>query len=329
MANDSPDDAAANPHLLRQVLAGEFRAVARLITLVENGDSEAIPYLRSIFPHTGNCFTIGITGAPGSGKSTLVDVLAGLFRADGKRVGIIAVDPTSPFSGGAILGDRIRMQSRCADSGTFIRSMATRGHLGGLARTTSDVLLVLDAAGFDVVLIETVGVGQDEVEIAQTADATLVLLVPGMGDDIQTMKAGIMEIGDVFVVNKADHPGVERVEAELNALLAMKSRPDGWTPAVVRTVASSGEGVGDCARAIGLYRQVIEKSYYQRDRAFQIQRDRLLELIRSRLMKDLLEAPGVMARIDELSRLVAERKLDPYTATDILVRPHAAGRAAL
>ena len=201
--------------------------------------------------HTGRCFSIGITGAPGAGKSTLVDKLAESYRALEKKVGIIAVDPTSPFTGGAILGDRIRMQSRSTDPGTFIRSMATRGHIGGLTRTAADVVTVLDAAGFDIVLLETVGVGQGEVEVAKTADATVVLIVPGMGDDIQAMKAGIMEIADIFVINKSDRPGADRTEAELRALLSMNStRADGWTPAIIRTIASSGEGLGECLQAI-------------------------------------------------------------------------------
>src|SRR5512136_1065211 len=202
--------------LVRGALEGDFRSVARLITLVENGGPESSAFLRALFPHTGRCFTVGVTGSPGSGKSTLVDRLASHYRGLGLKVGIIAVDPTSPFSGGAILGDRIRMQSRSLDAGTFIRSMATRGHLGGLSRATADALIVLDSAGFDIVLLETVGVGQDEVEVARAAQATLVLVVPGMGDDIQAMKAGIMEIGDVFVINKSDHAGADRVEAEIH-----------------------------------------------------------------------------------------------------------------
>jgi LAO/AO transport system kinase len=310
--------AAADPDLLQRTVAGEFRAVARLITLVENDPAAAVAYLRELFPHTGRCFTIGVTGSPGAGKSTLVDALAGCFRSEGRKVGIIAVDPTSPFSGGAILGDRIRMQSRSIDFGTFIRSMATRGHLGGLARATADVLLVLDAAGFDIVIIETVGVGQDEVEIVRTAHATLVLLVPGMGDDIQAMKAGIMEIGDVFVINKADHAGVARIETELNALLAMSNRRDKWTPRVVRTVATEGRGVHECMQAIRAYREYLESSSYQAVRTLQIQRERLLELMRSRFMRELAGSPGFDAKLEDMARLVAERKLDPFSAVELL-----------
>jgi len=307
-----------NQELLRGVVGGEFRAVARLITLVENDPAAAIAYLRELFPHTGRCFAIGVTGAPGAGKSTLVDALASSFRSQGGKVGIVAVDPTSPFSGGAILGDRIRMQSRTTDSGTFIRSMATRGHLGGLSRATADVIQVLDAAGFDVAIIETVGVGQDEVEIVRTAHATIVLLVPGMGDDIQTMKAGIMEIGDVFVINKSDRPGAERIEAELDALLSMSNRPDNWTPLVVRTVASEGLGVPECMNAIRAYRGFLESSCFQANRVLQIQKERLLELVKSRVMGDLASAPEFGTRLEDLARLVAERKLDPFSAADLL-----------
>ncbi|HYK91071.1 MAG TPA: methylmalonyl Co-A mutase-associated GTPase MeaB [Acidobacteriota bacterium] len=309
----------AEPEIIRDVLGGDFRAVARLISLVENDLLMAVPYLRELFPHTGRCFSVGVTGAPGSGKSTLVDCLAERFGSDSRKVGIIAVDPTSPFSGGAILGDRIRMQSRSLDPGTFIRSMATRGHLGGLSRATNDVLMIMDAAGFDTVLIETVGVGQDEVEIARTADATLVLLVPGMGDDIQAMKAGIMEIGDIFVINKADHAGVGRVEIELNALLAISTRPDGWKPAVVRTVASKGQGIDACIEEITKYRTFLQASPYQRKRSIQIQKDRLLEVIQARILESLLRQSDKKERLEDLARAVAERRIDPFTAADKLL----------
>lgn len=308
-----------NADLFERVLAGEFKAVARLITLVENTLPESADYLRELFPHSGRCFTIGITGAPGAGKSTLVDALAAHYRSMDKRVGIIAVDPTSPFTGGAILGDRIRMQSRSLDSGTFIRSMATRGQLGGLARTTGDVLTILDAAGFDVVLIETVGVGQDEVEIVRTAHATIVLLVPGMGDDIQAMKAGIMEIGDIFVINKADHSGVERMEAELRALLSMCTRADGWTPAVVRTIASEGQGIEECARAVENFRRHLSGSEFEKNRSVQIQRDRLLELVKTQVLQRIIDTPEAQARIGDMAARIAARQLDPFTAAEQLL----------
>ena len=305
--------------IVERVLAGDFRAIARLISLVENGEPEAVPCMRQLFPHTGKCLSIGITGAPGAGKSTLADRLAGYYRNLNRKVGIIAVDPTSPFTGGAILGDRIRMQSRSLDHGTFIRSMATRGNLGGLSRATADVLLIMDAAGFDIVLVETVGVGQDEVEIARTAQLTLVLLVPGMGDDVQAMKAGIMEIGDIFVINKADHAGVERIEAELNALIAISPRPDGWKPEVVRTVAPDGIGVDKCAQAVEAWMEAQKSSPYQREKALQLQKGRLLDLVRSEIQRSMLRDPLMADRLAEFAMQIAERRLDPYSAAERLL----------
>lgn len=319
MSYSRPVDAPLDARIVQEVLAGDFRAVARLITAVENGSQDSISYLRQLFPHTGRCFTIGVTGSPGSGKSTLVDCLATHYRQAGHRLGIIAVDPSSPYSGGAILGDRIRMQSRSVDTGTFIRSMATRGHMGGLSRFTADALLILDAAGFDTVLIETVGVGQDEVEIVNTAHATLVLLVPGMGDDIQTLKAGLMEIGDIFVINKADHPGADRVEAELKALLSISGRPDGWEPWVVKTVASESRGIAECAEAISAYRRFLANSQFHRDRSVRIQQERLLDLVRSRMIQELFRDRRTPERLEELAVHVLERKIDPYTAAEELL----------
>jgi LAO/AO transport system kinase len=249
--------------------------------------------------------------------------LAESCRVAGKKVGIVAVDPTSPFTGGAILGDRIRMQSRSLDQGTFIRSMATRGHIGGLARTTADVLTVLDAAGFDIVLLETVGVGQGEVEVARTVDATIVLLVPGMGDDIQVMKAGIMEIADLFVINKADRPGADRTEAELRTLLSMNSRADGWTPSITRTIASEGQGVEECMQAIEDYKSFLSASELRRSERVRIQKDRLLELACMRAREELLNDTRTGARIQELAMLIADRKLDPFTAAEEVLSLHA------
>src|SRR6202008_1734351 len=215
--------------------AGDPRAVARAISKVEDGAHDSAALMKEIFPQTGRALIIGITGSPGAGKSSLVDKLAAFYRANGERVGIIAVDPSSPFSGGAILGDRIRMQTLSLDKNVFIRSMATRGNLGGLASGTVDAVAILDAAGYDKIIVETVGVGQDEIEIAKTADVCVVVLVPGMGDDVQTMKAGIMEIGDVLVINKADRDGVLRTEKELEALLSLSGRMDEWQPLIVKT----------------------------------------------------------------------------------------------
>jgi GTPase len=286
-----------------QILSGDRRALARAATLIENRRPEAETLLQELFPHTGRALVLGVTGPPGAGKSTLCDQLAQELRARGKTVGILAVDPTSPYSGGAILGDRIRMQQHHADPGVFIRSMATRGWLGGLARATMEMTLLLDAAGFDVVMVETVGVGQDEVEIARLAEVTLVVLVPGMGDDVQALKAGIMEIADVFVINKADLPGSEKLERELKASMSLAHRPDGWTPAIVATVATEGKGVAevwaaveDCVRATDA------------GRAAQIWSGRLREMLRDRLL-DRVPAEEFLAA----GRAVAERQKDPYS----------------
>src|SRR5438034_11619001 len=236
--------------LIDRITAGDATAVARAISKVEDGDSNSSELMKQIFSRTGRALIVGITGAPGAGKSSLVDKLAAFYRKQGERVGIIAVDPSSPFSGGAILGDRIRMQTLALDKGVFIRSMATRGNLGGLARATVDAVAILDAAGYDKIIVETVGVGQDEIEIAKTADVCVVVLVPGMGDDIQTIKAGIMEIGDIFVINKADREGVLRTEKEVEALLSLSMREDGWQPPIVKTVANESKGIEELASAI-------------------------------------------------------------------------------
>ena len=240
--------------LTEKLLIGETRAIARAITKVESGAEDAGELMKAVFPKTGNAMVIGITGSPGAGKSSLVDKLAMLYKDRGEKIGIICVDPSSPFSGGAILGDRIRMNTLGLDKNIFIRSMATRGNLGGLSRATVDAVAILDAAGFDKVIVETVGVGQDEVEIVKTADVSVVVLVPGMGDDIQAIKAGIMEIGDVFVINKADRDGVLRTQKELESLLNLAHRPDMWFPLIVQTTATENKGIEDLAKAIAMYK---------------------------------------------------------------------------
>src|SRR5947207_4181167 len=242
--------------LIDRVIAGEPQAVARAISTVEDGATGSAELMKQVYAHTGRGLVVGITGAPGAGKSSLVDKLAAFYRRRGELVGIIAVDPSSPFSGGAILGDRIRMQALSLDKGVFIRSMATRGNLGGLARATVDAVAILDAAGYQKIIVETVGVGQDETEIVKTADVSVVVLVPGMGDDIQAIKAGIMEIGDIFVINKADRDGVLRTEKELEALLSLAERRDGWSPPIVKTVATESRGIEDLAAAVEGYRGV-------------------------------------------------------------------------
>jgi LAO/AO transport system kinase len=272
---------------------------------------------------------IGVTGAPGTGKSTLVDRLAACYRGRGDRVGIIAVDPTSPFTGGAILGDRIRMQGHASDPGIFIRSMATRGFLGGLARTTGDVALILDAAGKQYVLIETVGVGQDEVDIVRLADCTLVLLVPGMGDDVQNMKAGLMEIADIFVLNKSDRDGVDRLEAELEAMLQLVPERNGWKPAIVRTVATENRGVEELASAIAKYREIFGKSAALRERKIEHWRSRLLALVEESILKRAVSGTDGEAALNRLAREVANREKDPYAAVrELLARADAARKSA-
>src|SRR5271154_5159013 len=236
-----------------KIVAGDLRALARAASWIEDRRPEAETLLRELFPRTGRAMILGVTGAPGAGKSTLCDQIVRTLRDEGKSVGVIAVDPSSPYSGGAILGDRIRMQRHHADEGVFIRSMATRGWLGGLARATPGMTMLLDAAGRDVVIVETVGVGQDEVEIARLAGVTMVVLVPGMGDDVQAIKAGIIEIADVFVINKSDLPGAEKLERELNNYLGLSHRPDGWTPKIVPAVATDGKGIQEALEAAREY----------------------------------------------------------------------------
>ena len=305
--------------LIERVLAGEPRAVARAISLVEDGAANASELMRGLFLHTGRGLVVGVTGSPGAGKSSLVDKLAAFYRGRGERVGIVAVDPSSPFSGGAILGDRIRMQALGLDPGVFIRSMATRGNLGGLARATVDAVAILDAAGFEKVVVETVGVGQDEVEIVKTADCSVVVLVPGMGDDIQAIKAGIMEIGDVFVINKADRDGVLRTEKELEALLSLAQRPDGWSPPIVKTVATEGRGIEDLAAAVESYRDFQRATPGGRGRRGAVARWRILELLRERLLARALERDGTRERLDALALEVAEKRRDPYSAVEELL----------
>jgi LAO/AO transport system kinase len=304
---------------IEKLLNGEPRAVARAITRTENGGSQAAEIMKAVYPHTGKALIIGITGSPGAGKSSLVDKLAFYYKDKGERVGIVAVDPSSPFSGGAILGDRIRMATLGLDKNIFIRSMATRGNLGGLSRATVDAVAILDAAGFDKIIVETVGVGQDEVEIVKTADVSVVVLVPGMGDDIQAIKAGIMEIGDVFVINKADREGVLRTEKELEALLSLAHRPDFWNPPIIKTIATESKGIEDLSKAIESYNE-FQKTGENLERRTSIARWRLLELLREKLLADVLSKNGTSEKLDELALGIAEKRNDPYSAVEEILK---------
>jgi LAO/AO transport system kinase len=309
-----------NTSLVERIAAGDTRAVARAISKVEDVSKDAAELMKQVFPLTGRGLIIGITGAPGAGKSSLVDKLALHFRRQGERVGIVAVDPSSPFSGGAILGDRIRMQTLGLDEGVFIRSMATRGNLGGLARSTVDAVSILDAAGYGKIIIETVGVGQDEVEVVKAADISVVVLVPGMGDDIQAIKAGIMEIGDIFVINKADREGVLTTEKELEALLSLAERDDAWEPLVVKTVATESRGIQELAAAIEKYRAFHLHAESGDGRRRAIARWRILELLRERLVAQTLGLDSAAAKLDRLAREVASRQRDPYSAVEEIMQ---------
>jgi LAO/AO transport system kinase len=306
--------------LIERLRSGDARALARAISTVENRQPGWSELLKAVFPHTGKARIIGLTGAPGSGKSTLVDRLAKYYRKKQQTVGIIAVDPTSPYTGGAILGDRIRMQDHFSDPGIYIRSMATRGSLGGLARATADAATVLDASGRDLIMIETVGVGQDEIDIVRLADVTIVILVPGMGDDVQTIKAGIMEIADIFVINKSDREGAERVEREIRAMqsLAARTRNDRWTPPIVKTVATEGVGTEELAKAIADYEMYLKKENLVLKKNVENWQERLVEMLRDAMLEK------ARSQIDDgsLERYaaeIAEHKRDPYSLVEEIV----------
>jgi LAO/AO transport system kinase len=303
----------AAPSLAERVRAGEVRAIARAISLVEDDEPGAADLVRELFPATGGAYLVGVTGPPGAGKSTLVDRVSLELRRRNQTVGIIAVDPTSPYSGGAILGDRVRMQAQAGDDGVFIRSMATRGHLGGLARATHEAAYVLDAAGKDWVVIETVGVGQDEVDVVRTADVAIVVLVPGTGDDVQALKAGIMEIADIFVVNKADREGADRLVSSIEAMLALgDAEPGAWTPPIVRTQATTGRGVPELLATVEAFRAHTAPAQDARRRVRH--EFRLRELLADRFLEHVDRHVLEPGEFDALLAKIAARSLDPYTA---------------
>jgi len=313
--------------LVRRLLRGERRALARVISLVENAEPEGHRALALLYPHTGRAHTVGITGSSGSGKSTLACALALEYRRRDRTVAVVAVDPTSPFTRGALLGDRIRMQELTRDPEVFVRSMATRGELGGLAPATTEVVAVLDAAGKNVIIIETVGAGQDEVEVASTAETTVVVLTPAGGDDVQAMKAGIMETADILLVNKADLPGADGLVSQLEALTTMASRGRLETP-VLQTVAVQGDGLPELADAIEEHRRKLEASgELERARAERA-RHQVLAIARHRLLERVLRATEADGRLDALVRSVAERQLDPYSAAQQLIESAAAEERA-
>jgi LAO/AO transport system kinase len=314
-----PRRSAPVSELVERARGGDSRAVARLISLVEDESPLLRTVMAALAPHAGQAHIVGITGPPGVGKSTSTSALVSSYRAAGKRVGVLAVDPSSPFSGGALLGDRVRMQDHATDSGVFIRSMASRGHLGGLAWSTPQALRVLDAAGFDAVLVETVGVGQSEVEIAGMADTTLVLLAPGMGDGIQAAKAGILEVGDIYVVNKADRDGVQSVTRELRAMLALAERaPDAWAPPILKTVASRNEGVAEVVAKIDERLAWMRGNGVLTERRRSRARDEIEAIAMTALRSRFADLHGD-ARLDVLAAKVADGDSDPYAAADELI----------
>jgi GTPase len=304
---------------VERIRAGDVRAVARAISAIEDSTTESTELLKALFPLSGKARVIGMTGAPGAGKSTLVDQLAREYRKSEKTVGIVAVDPTSPYTGGAILGDRIRMQAHHADTGIYIRSMATRGFLGGLARTTADVATALDASGKDIVLVETVGVGQDEIDIVRLAEVTVVILVPGMGDDVQSIKAGIMEIADIFVINKSDRDGADNVEKEIRMMQSLAMRKDAWMPSIVRTVATDGKGIPELAAAIEEYEKHLDKSGLRQKKNVNSWRERLVEMLRESLLQKLTRESLSEEQLNGYATEVAEHKRDPYTLVDEII----------
>lgn len=319
MAAVSAPGARSREELVEGIRMGRTRAAARAISLIENDAPGVEDMVKDLYPSTGHAYVVGFTGPPGAGKSSLVDDIVFLLRQEDKRVGIIAVDPNSPFSGGAILGDRIRMMRHTVDSGVFIRSMGSRGHLGGLALAASRAVHVFDALGMDYVLLETVGVGQSELEVAETADTTVVVLMPGLGDSVQTIKAGIMEIADIFVVNKGDHPAVERTVADLQELLRLDSRPHDWTPPIVKTVATREEGIGDLRAAIASHSAYLEASGELESRRRKRLQRQILEIAARQLHERVLAPSVETAEFEAILERAVAREIDPFSAASELL----------
>ena len=306
--------------LAEQVLQGEIRAAARLMRDIDDGRPQAVSELKKLYARTGKAYIIGVTGPPGAGKSTLVDQLTMVFRARGSKVGVVAIDPTSPFTGGAILGDRIRMNRHSCDEGVFIRSLATRGALGGLSRSTSDVALVMDALGMDIIIIETVGVGQDEVDIVKTAHTTCVVMVPGLGDDIQAIKAGILEIGDIFVVNKADREGADRTARELSTMLDMRNAAEGdWKPQVMKTEAQRGTGITELTGEILAHREFLFSSSSIHDFLRERNRRHFLDILRDNMFNAVLDIIRTDGSLDRVVDGMETHTIDPYSAAEELL----------
>jgi LAO/AO transport system kinase len=306
--------------LVEEALAGSAPAVARLISLVEAGDPEGYVVLRELHPRTGRAYMIGVTGPPGAGKSTLVDAATRVLRRRGRTVAVVAVDPTSPFTGGALLGDRIRMQDHATDPGVFIRSMATRGNLGGLAPATTDVVKILDAIGYEIIFIETVGTGQAEVDVVGAADTVAIVLVPGMGDTVQTMKAGIMEIGEVFVVNKADHGDPDRTVAEIRMMLQLNPLHNGWQAPVVKTVATAGQGVEEALAAVDAHRHYLTANGALERRRKARRRAEIMRVVEAQARARAVALAHRSGRLEELAERVYAGEMDPYTAAEELLK---------
>lgn len=302
------------------VLSGSRRALSRAITIVENEYDDAVEIMQKLYQHTGRAHVIGITGPPGAGKSTLTDKLAKYYRQQGKTVGIIAIDPTSPYSGGAILGDRIRMNELATDPGVFIRSMATRGSLGGLSQKTADVVKVFDAFGTNIIIVETVGVGQSEVDIVKAADSTIVVLVPGLGDDIQAIKAGILEIGDLFVINKADREGADRLNLEIEMMLELNSEKVSWRPPIKRTQASSGEGISELAVSIEEHINYLNDSGEMIKRRTQRTKNELLTRIDDQIGRYVLQKIEATGEFENIVKKIQQRQQDPYTVVSEILK---------